>query len=153
MFVEFANISTPEQLNQQGIPTWPLKETWYHIGQVPALERRTFAFRALINFFVKSISECEKLQGTDLELGHIEFVDLMSRTKLIRIKKLGPNEEIKSEEVPHGEHSKKPVVDEIKTEEHVMCPEGDDKQLEEKIEDTTSDKIVQEGVVEKEKCV
>lgn len=155
IYVEFANISSPEQLERDGLPAWPLKEPWIHTGQVPALERRTFAFRALINFFVQSILDCEKLQDCDEEIGHLEFVDLMSRTKLIRIKKLGPGEEIKSEDVPHGEHSKKhekrELKDETMKEEHTICPAGDDKQAEQKLD--KSEEKVKEGVVEKETSV
>ena len=92
MFVEFANISSVEELKSNGLPSWPLKEQWYNENHVPLTEKRTFNFRALVDLFVDYISHCDKFSNCQDEIGSLEYVDLMSSVKIAHIKKLGSNE-------------------------------------------------------------
>lgn len=97
MFVEFANIGSVDQLKQDGLPSWPLKDQWFQAGHVPLTEKRTFAFRALVELFLHFTSHCDSLSG-ESNIGSLEFVDLMSSFKIAHIKSLDKGEEIKSED-------------------------------------------------------
>lgn len=93
MFVEFANIGSVEEVKQNGLPKWPLKDQWYQSGQVPITEKRTFAFRALVDLFVDYISHCDTFSSCDGDIGTLEYVDLLSSVKIAHIKELGGDNE------------------------------------------------------------
>lgn len=88
MFVEFANITSPDELKKQGLPVWPLKEMWYSIGHVPLQEKRMFSFRGLVDIYVQYILTNDLFKDFAGDIGTIDYVDLTSKVETVTIRKI-----------------------------------------------------------------
>ena len=79
MFVEFANIMTPNDVREKNmLPNWPLEHPWYSEGHVPLQEKRTFRFRALMDIFRDHVFKFEQFKDFDDSIGTIDYLSLLS---------------------------------------------------------------------------
>jgi hypothetical protein len=87
MFVEFADISSPDEIKDK-LPNWPLEKPWYSLGHVPMQEKRTFRFLALLPIFRDHILSFDVFKDFNGSIGQIDYNTLISeKTETMVLKK------------------------------------------------------------------
>ena len=76
MFVEFADISSPDDVRNKELPKWPMQNPWFSSGHVPWQEKRTYRFKALIPVLLRYIIQFDEFKNYDKSIGQIDYVGI-----------------------------------------------------------------------------